>query len=80
MIKHTITITVEDSSDQALIRRITNVDAAYSVLFEFINTNLRNRIKYQELPEKVLKEVELLREELVELMEDKGVDLDKDYF
>lgn len=80
MIKHTITITVEDSSDQALIRRITNVDAAYSVLFEFINTNLRNRIKYQELPEKVLKEVEQLREELLELMENKGVDLDKDYF
>jgi hypothetical protein len=79
MIKHTISILVKDEFDKALVRRISNVDGAYSTLFEFINTNLRNRIKYQELSEEVTKEIEELRSELLQLMEDNNVDLDNDY-
>ncbi len=77
--KTEITFTFNEEDDKASMHRITNCDAAYGVLSRF-QEYLRSQSKYNEdLTEEEDNFLDSIRSKLYDLMEEYGIDLDRDY-
>ena len=70
-----LTMEFDPFEDKHEIQRVLKATEAYIVLHEILESTLRQRIKYQELPEGQLELLEDIRDEIISYMEHYGVDL-----